>query len=287
MSEKNKEHLELIEQLVENVLQTVQTLQYTVELTERYYDNSHSRYVGNTSAAIAKLLNLSDEKIFVVKTAGYLHDIGKIGFRDSALFRPTSEMTARELKQYKLHVDIGRELLSNHNELEEISEIVYQHHELYDGTGFPNRLRKNDIHIGARIISAVDYYHNAMFKTYIKGTTEPNDEFSIDIDLKYDGIIKQLEYKSGIKFDPNVINVFLKIIEAERNNLKGSDVQRVHISNIKPGMIFAENYYNQSGLLLANKGDKVEHNDIKFLYRCIESNQLPSKLLMLTKTEYE
>ena len=286
MSEKNKENEVLIHKLAENVHQTVKTLQYCVELTERYYDNSHSRYVGNTSEAIAKLLNLPDEKIFVIKTAGYLHDIGKIGFRDSALFRPTGEMSPRELKQYKLHVDIGRELLSNHKELEEISEIVYEHHELYDGTGFPNRLYKDEIHIGARIIAAVDFYHNAMFKNYIKGIVEPLDEYSIDLEKKYDGIINQLEKKSGIKFDPDVINVFLKIIEAERSNMQSSDVQRVHVSNIKPGMIFAENYYNQSGLLLANKGDIVEQNDLKFLYRCIESNQLPSKLLMLTKREY-
>src|SRR6056300_1584512 len=282
MSKKNKELEELVEQIAENVLQTIQTLQYSVELTKRYYDNSHYRYVGNTSASIAKLLNLSEEQIFEIKTAGYLHYIGKIGFRDSVLFRPTSEMTIRELKQYKLHVDIGRELLSNHKELLGVSEIVFQHHELYDGTGFPNRLRKNDIHIGARIISVVDFYHNAMFKTYLNGKSELKEDFNDNIDIKYDGIISQLERKSSGKFDPEVVKVFLKIIEDERNNLKGSDVQRVHITNLKSGMIFAESYYNKSGLLLANKGDIVEHNDLKYLYRCIESNQIPSKLLMLT-----
>jgi len=285
MSDKNKELEELVSKLAENVFQTVQTLQYTIELTERYYDNSHSRYVGNTSAAVAKLLSLNDEQIFLIKTAGYLHDIGKIGFRDSALFRPISDMTQREYNQYKLHVDIGRELLSNHKELNEVSEIVYQHHELYDGSGFPNRLKKNDIHIGARIISVVDYYHNAMYKTYLKDKSEIKGKFNDNIDSKYDGIIEKLEYKKNSKFDPEVVDVLLKIIEAERKKLNGSDVQRVHISNLKPGMIFAESYYNQSGLLLANKGDTVEYNDIKFLYRCIESEQLPAKLLMLTKSD--
>lgn len=293
MSSNPKELEELIDklgtELANNVYDTIKTLQFTLDLTERYYDNSHSRFVSDMSAKVARLIGINEDNIFQIKTAGLLHDIGKIGFRDTALFKNTNEMNSRELVQYKLHVDIGREILYNHKSLQEIADIVYEHHENFDGTGFPEKKYRNRIKVGARIISVVDFFHNAMYKsikssniTDISQKASATDYLN-ETQRKFDNVIEYLDDYKDSKFDPDIVDIFIKIAESERRKIEGFLVKRIHISNIKPGMIFAESYYSTSGLLIANKGETVANDTIKALYRCVESNQIPPKLLMLAE----
>lgn len=296
MSNNTKELEEIIEklgtQLANNVYDTIKTLQFSLDLTERYYENSHSRYVGDLSAKMAKLLSLDEEDIFVIKTAGLLHDIGKIGFRDTALFKSPSEMTTREFKQYKLHVDIGREMLYNHRALQAVADVIYQHHENFDGTGFPEKLHKNQILLGARIINIVDFFHNAMHKSMnvssiadISQKTNATDYLQ-ETQRKFDNVIEYIEDQKNIRFDPELVHLFIKLVESERKKIEGYLVRRIHITNIKPGMIFADSYYSSSGLLIANKGEVVVNETLRALYRCVESNQIPQKLLMLADNSY-
>ncbi len=295
MSNNTKELEEIIEklssQLANNIYDTIKTLQFSLDLTERYYENSHSRYVGELSGKMAKLMNLSDESIFEIRTAGLLHDIGKIGFRDTSLFKPISEMNSREMKQYKLHVEIGREMLYNHKALHGVADIVYEHHENFDGTGFPEKKQKNQIKLGARIINIVDFYHNAMHKTMkfdnlsdISQKTNASDYLQ-ETQRKFDNILEYLDSQKNIKFDPELVHLFIKLAESERKKIEGYLVKRIHIANVKPGMIFADSYYSSSGLLIANKGEVVANDTLKALYRCVESDQIPQKLLMLADNE--
>jgi putative nucleotidyltransferase with HDIG domain len=291
MSNNTKELEEKIEklgyQLANNVYDTIKTLQFTLDLTERYYENSHSRFVGDMSGKMAKLMNLNEEDIFEISTAGLLHDIGKIGFRDTALFKTMSEMNSREMKQYKLHVDIGRELLHYHKAMHGVADIVYEHHENFDGTGFPEKKQKNQIKIGARIINIVDFYHNAMHKSlkleYMSDISQKSNamDYLQENQRKFDNILEYMEDQKNIKFDPELVHLFIKLAESERKKIEGFLVKRIHITNVKPGMIFAESYYSSSGLLIANKGEVVANDSLKALYRCVESDQIPQKLLML------
>lgn len=291
MSNNTKELEELIEklssELANNIFDTIKTLQFSLDLTERYYDNSHSRYVGEMSAKIAKLLNQSDEELFKIRTAGLLHDVGKIGFRDTALFKTMPEMNTREIKQYKLHVDIGREMLYNHTALRDVGDIIYEHHENYDGTGFPEKKSKNKILLGARIIAVVDYFHNNMYKSFKYNEVADMShkanatDYLNESQRKFENVIENLIDLKNTKFDPEIVDIFVKLAESERNKIKGFLVKRIHISNVKSGMIFAESYYSTSGLLIANKGEIVSNDTLKALYRCVESDQIPQKLLML------
>ncbi len=291
MSNNTKELEEIIEklgsQLANSIFDTIKTLQFSLDLTERYYENSHSRYVGNMSGKMAKLMNLNEEDVFEIRTAGLLHDIGKIGFRDTALFKTMPEMNSREMKQYKLHVDIGRELIYNHKALHGVADIVYEHHENFDGTGFPEKKQKDQIKLGARIINIVDFYHNAMHKSMksdnisdISQKTNAMDYLQ-ETQRKFDSILEYIDDQKNIKFDPELVHLFMKLAESERKKIEGFIVKRIHIANVKPGMIFAESYYSSSGLLIANKGEVVANDTLKALYRCVESDQIPQKLLML------
>lgn len=291
MSNNTKELEELIEklssELANNIIDTIKTLQFSLDLTERYYETSHSRYVGEMSGKVANLMSLNDEEVFQIRVAGLLHDIGKIGFRDTALFKTMPEMNLRESKQYKLHVDIGREMLSYHKQLKEIGNIIYEHHENFDGSGFPEKKSRNKIKLGARIISVIDYYHNSMHKSFkLENFSDVSQkanatDYLNETQRKFDNTIIFLDENKENKFDPEIVDIFIKVAESERKKIEGYLVKRIHISSVKPGMIFAESYYNTSGLLIANKGEVVTIETLKALFRCVESNQIPQKLLML------
>ena len=291
MSNNTKELDEIIEklgsQLANNIFDTIKTLQFSLDLTERYYENSHNRFVGDMSGNMAKLMNLNEEDVFEIRTAGLLHDIGKIGFRDTALFKTMPEMNTRELKQYKLHVEIGREMIYNHKALHGVADIVYEHHENFDGTGFPEKKQKDQIKLGSRIINIVDYYHNAMHKSMKSDNASDISQklnamdYLQETQRKFDSILEYIDDQKYKKFDPELVHLFIKLAESERKKIEGFIVKRIHIANVKPGMIFAESYYSTSGLLIANKGEVVANDALKALYRCVESDQIPQKLLML------
>ncbi len=102
---------------------------------------------------------------------------------------------------------------------------------------------------------------------------------------KFDNILEYLDSQKNIKFDPELVHLFIKLAEPDRKKIEGYLVKRIHIANVKPGMIFADSYYSSSGLLIANKGEVVANDTLKALYRCVESDQIPQKLLMLADNE--
>lgn len=293
MSNNTKEVQELIEklssELAHNLFDTIKTLQFAIDLTERYYENSHSRFVADMSEKVATSMGVGEEDASQIRIAGLLHDIGKIGFRDTALFKTLPEMNLREAKQYRLHVDIGREMLSYHKSLKNVSDIVYEHHENFDGTGFPEKKSRSKINVGARIISVVDYYHNIMHKSFNSSDIPDVAERGNAIDYlnetqrKFDNTINSIDNLKNIKFDPEIAELFIKLIESERKRIEGFLVKKIHVSNIKIGMIFGESYYNRSGLLVANKGETVTNESLKALLKIADSNQIPHKLLMLSE----
>jgi len=159
---------ELIEQLSNELAQTfyynLQVLTSVVSMNEKFYEGSHSRFVSYYSWMVADQLGLKDEDKVEIKIAAALHDIGKIGLSDTILYKYPSQMTEQELSLYKLHPTIGYNILNQNHNYEKIAEIVYQHHEKIDGSGFPRSLKADSIYIGAKIISIVDFYHNSLYK---------------------------------------------------------------------------------------------------------------------------
>lgn len=289
------ERIEELERLVgrlsndmaENFFQTLQVLSTIVGFSERFYDGSHAKYVSEKSAELARILGLSREDVFQVKVAGLLHDIGKIGFYDSALYKYPNEMRPNEFQQYALHPEIGVQILKSHHGFDNVVEIVYQHHEKLDGSGFPQGLRGNQIHPGAAIIAVVDYYHNAVYKTKRDREDVPQDKIlntqSIldNTSERYSSAMSFLQLKKGILFDRKVVESFIAIAEMDRKQISGKVVQRLPVNLIRPGMVFVENYYTSFGLLIASRGDKVTKEMLSALIRFAENGEIPHKILVL------
>lgn len=277
--------------LAENFFQTLQVLSSIIGFTERFYDGSHAKYVSEKSAELARILGLGREDVFQIKVAALLHDIGKVGFYDSALYKYPNEMRPNEFTQYALHPEIGRQILKNHHGFDNISEIIYQHHERIDGSGFPNGLKGNQIHPGAAIIAVADYYHNAVYKT--KREREDQAESKVintqsylnTTKEKYSSAMSFLQQKKGILFDRKVVDAFMAIAEMDRKKVSGKVVQRLPVNLIRPGMMFVENYYTSFGLLIASRGESVTKEMLGALVRFAENGEIPHKILVLVDAD--
>ena len=135
---------------------TLEALVNALEAKDPYL-RGHSARVADLSATIAAELGLGDEDVEVVRTAGRLHDIGKIGIREDILNKQ-GPLTDAEYEEVKKHVVIGSQILAPLSHLRDIIGAVRSHHERLDGKGYPDGLIGGAIPIGARILAVVEIF---------------------------------------------------------------------------------------------------------------------------------
>jgi cyclic di-GMP phosphodiesterase len=135
---------------------TLEALVNALEAKDPYL-RGHSARVADLSAMVAAQVGCTDEQIEAVRTGGRLHDIGKIGIREEILNKQ-GPLTEEEYNHVKQHVTVGSQILSPLVHLGDVIGFVRSHHERWDGTGYPDRLKGEAIPLGARIIGAVEIY---------------------------------------------------------------------------------------------------------------------------------
>jgi len=135
---------------------TLEALVNALEAKDPYL-RGHSARVADLAATIAAEMGFDDEQIERVRTAGRLHDIGKIGIREEILNKQ-GPLTDDEYEHVKQHVIVGSQILGPLVHLQEVIAFVRSHHERWDGNGYPDRLEAEAIPYGARIIGAVEIY---------------------------------------------------------------------------------------------------------------------------------
>ena len=119
------------------------------------YTSGHSERVSNMTLKLCELLNLDEDNKEMIHIAAHLHDIGKIGIQD-AILNKNSELTDSEWDILKTHSQIGYNILIKSKLLKDVSQIVLCHHERWNGKGYPNMLKGEDIPYGSRIIALCD-----------------------------------------------------------------------------------------------------------------------------------
>lgn len=188
------ENATLYEQLKEAFYTTVYTLAETIEKRDPYTGN-HTKRVMEYSLAIGKTLGLPEEDMSRLQLGAVLHDIGKIGISDSVLLKE-SALTDEEFEQIKKHPVYGEEIIRNISQLKSAIPGVKSHHEKFNGRGYPDALKGEEIDITARIIAVADSF-DAMTSTrpYRKG-------------LSMDSAFDELRKYSGSQFDPDVVEAF-------------------------------------------------------------------------------
>jgi putative two-component system response regulator len=163
------------------------------------YLRGHSRRVGEQAASVAEEMGLDADLVESVRLAGRLHDIGKIGIREDILNKP-GPLTDEEYAHVQEHVRIGMEILAPLWHIPEALDFIHDHHERFDGTGYPRRRVGSEISIGGRILAACDAF-DAM--TSRRAYREAFDE---------QATIGHLEADVGRLLDPAVFAALEKVV---------------------------------------------------------------------------
>lgn len=186
----------------------IRTLASIVEMNDAY-THSHQINVRDISVEIAKELKLSDEKIEIIKIAAQLHDIGKINIPGEILSKP-GKINKAEFELIKMHSQYGYEILKNIDFDYPIAEIVLQHHEKIDGSGYPRGLKGDEICIEAKIITVADVV-DAMTsrRPYRKG-------------LGIKKALSEINKNSGKKYDKEIVEICKKIFFDSKLEIKST-----------------------------------------------------------------
>ena len=185
---------------------------FRLALAAEYKDEATSQHLKRVSAysrIIAEKYGLSEEDLDNIEIGAPLHDIGKIGIPDNILLK-TEKLTKEEYEIIKKHPSIGYEILKESRSpyLKTAALICLKHHEYFDGTGYPNGLKGEDIHIYGRIVALADVFDALTSKRSYK---EP---FSIE------KTVDMIKSKSGTQFDPKVVDAFLESLDEIKKYIK-------------------------------------------------------------------
>lgn len=197
-STRNLTHL--YEDLRETYMRTIKALAQAIDARD-HYTHSHSKNVAHYAEIMAREMQLEPQKIDEIIDACQLHDLGKIGVHDYVLTKP-GKLTPDEYEEVKEHALKGAQILEPLQFLQGVIAIVRQHHERYDGTGYPYGLKGEKIDIGARVMQLADSY-DAMV------SARPYRQQGIS---KEDAI-EEIKKGTGTQFDPKVVEVFLKVVK--------------------------------------------------------------------------
>ena len=186
-------------QVEEMSFQTVHALADAIDAKDSY-TKGHSARVAEYSIALAEELGWTHDEINDLKYVALLHDIGKIGVPDAVLNKP-GKLTEVEYSVIKSHTTTGAEILKSITTVVGAVQVARHHHERYDGTGYPDHLKGEDIPIMARVVCIADAYDAMNSKRIYRNS------------MSKDYIREELLKCSGTQFDPNMVEAFVKVLD--------------------------------------------------------------------------
>lgn len=191
----------LFERLRDDYTRTLAALSTALDANERR-EAGHSQRVMDYSIAIGEEMGLGFEDIEILRFAGLLHDIGKVGVSEEILLKP-SKLSDEEMRSMRLHSQIGAGLLEQVEFLNSVAPIVLHHHERWDGEGYPMRLSGDGIPALARILAVADAYDamtsGSVYKKALSSTEAR----------------RGLERAAGTQFDPGVVAAMSRVLDAQ------------------------------------------------------------------------
>ena len=270
---ENEEYQQHLQRLVEQktselryIMQTQsknyeQTLLSMVEMIEDRdtYTAGHSKRVANYCVQIAKEMGYAQEEVTLLYQAGILHDVGKIATPDAVLLNPKT-LSKIEYKLIQEHVAVGYKLLKNIPMFQSLSQIVYAHHEHYDGSGYPRGIKEEEIHPLARIMSVADSFDAMTTNRIYKGRKSVQEA------------LQEIETLSGTQFDPDVVKsaqIALRdvVIDTQINQLPRTEIEEERFAYFYKDSLnhhlYNANYFE---LLLVRNDFSHEYSHLTILF---------------------
>jgi response regulator RpfG family c-di-GMP phosphodiesterase len=180
----------------------VQAIAVAVEMRDPY-TAGHQQRVADLACAIAEYMGLAEDEIFGLRMASVIHDLGKITVPAGILSKP-GKLSSLEYELIKSHVQAGYDILKQIEFPWPLAEVIYQHHERLDGSGYPRGLKNGEICLCARILSVVDVFETiASHRPYRPSLGLPH-------------AIEELKNHRGTLYDGKVVDVCIKVVDEER-----------------------------------------------------------------------
>ncbi|MBR5422120.1 MAG: diguanylate cyclase [Lachnospiraceae bacterium] len=202
LNEYSSELSEKNEQMRQMTMQTVMTIANTIDAKDEY-TRGHSRRVAEYAVAIAKEMGYTERQAEDLRFIGLLHDIGKIGVPDSVLNKP-GRLSNEEYQLMKDHTVIGDDILKDITMIDGLDVGAKYHHERYDGSGYPEGLKGEEIPEIARIIGVADAYDAMTSNRIYRKHLEP------------DRVMEELVNGKGKQFDPKACEIMIRLVEEDR-----------------------------------------------------------------------
>jgi response regulator RpfG family c-di-GMP phosphodiesterase len=194
--------------LTQDLIDTLYEIVYIIsEVTETrsVETGEHVKRMGRLSKFLAQFFGYSSEFVNMFEIAAMLHDVGKVGIPDAILSKP-GQLTNEEFEIMKEHTLIGYKILSTvkHPIFQLAASVALNHHENWDGSGYPNGLKSEEIPLEARIVSLIDVYDALLSNRVYRPAWKEED------------VIEYIRKNIGVKFDPTVVKVFFDVYDDVR-----------------------------------------------------------------------
>ena len=219
----------------------------------------HARRVAELAKGIATRMGLGEIEAQDIVLAGLLHDIGKIGFADEMLGKPMNSLTHTEYSQWIKHPVKGQAVLLAIVMLRGTALLIRHHHERFDGNGFPDGLKGDDIPLGARILAVANDYDGLLTGALFTRKYLPEDARAY------------IAAYGGKRYDAEVVKQFLEHLAPQRSGPVSETA--CLLDDLKPGMVLARDLMHPDGYLLLAKGYKLDQSLIKLLREFYQGNE--------------
>ena len=247
-------------ELNESYQHTIRVFSSLISMRE-HLSSRQSQKVAELARAIAKAKKMDADDVRDIYFAGLLHELGKLSLPDYLLDRPVFSLNRGGREKYQRHPIKGQSALMAVEALQPAGSLIRAHEEYYDGSGFPDHLKGEDIPLGARILSiAKDFYG------YQSGKLLTNT-------LSAKSALERIQQHSGKQYDPSLVPILMALVNKRLEDIPQQKELHINSEQLAPGMKLSRDVYSRNDMLLLTKGRVLSETLIRKLIQLEEHEQ--------------